>query len=109
MAAEPLRTLTDLLAACGVGDGPHGHSLASLENEHRMLPRLEFLQLLKSQGVEKLGDRQKLANALGKARREGRLLPALDDIVSAAPAQEAALPRPPRQGVGEVRGDAPTS
>ena len=48
-----------------------GESLESLESQLTS-DRVEFLNGLKEKGMDKLAERQKLANAIGKAKRQDR-------------------------------------
>lgn len=72
MADDELASLVDLLADCSMSHLQNplaGETLATLS----ALDRMQLLAKLKDNGVQKLSDRQCLANALGKASRAGRL------------------------------------
>ena len=70
-----------------------GVTLASLVDEFDSLERPAFLTRLKHLGVQGLVDRQKLANALGKAKRAGTLNPTDER----QPGQQAQHPAPPSE------------
>lgn len=61
--------------------------------------RVRLLQSLKEHGVDKIGERQALANALGKARREG-----MHPAAAESPAADAAAATSRRPRVGLVHG-----
>ena len=73
-----LRTVTDLLRECSLEHLEPtlaGTSLAALDAKYDE-GRPVLLEHLKTAGCEKLGERQKVANALGKAKRGERVQPA---------------------------------
>ena len=76
MPGDPLNNLGDLLAACGLTGElalPPAVTLGGLDALIEAEGRPKALSFLKDQGVDKLGQRQKLVNELSKAKREGRL------------------------------------
>lgn len=83
-----LRTLPDLLREFGLEQlhealAQQGVTLASLAAKLKE-SRPTLLAHLKESGVEKLGDRQKIANAVAKADRLGNLQPYLDEAAAIA-------------------------
>jgi hypothetical protein len=72
---EPkLKDLDELLTESGLEPLKQvlADSTLSTLNDSLVSDRVAFLTGLKESGVDKLGDRQKLANALGKAKRLDR-------------------------------------
>ena len=71
-SAGTVSGLDALLAEAGVGALAAGITLDALATEMAG-GRPALLAYLKESGVSSLADRQKLANALAKAKREGRI------------------------------------
>ena len=97
-----MRTIDDLISATGVAQ-THRCLLAADTLEHLvMLPRLELLSHLKERSLP-LPVRQKLANAIEKAKREGRLQPDEDEEPTMAPSGSSPSANAPRNVSGGFR------
>ncbi len=106
---DTVRTITDLLKEAGLEDsgvamrGVTLSDLAAAAAPPKMSKansgRAALLAKLKEAGVDKLSDRQKLANALGHAKREMRLKPSKSEV--AAEAGDGAAPSGASGGVDE--------
>jgi hypothetical protein len=89
MSSDPLTTLASLLAETKLEDvHVEGHTLRSLSTTLNDGGRQELLDLLKEAGVSKPPQRSKIANALSKAEREGRLQPSADEVPAEAPSPD---------------------
>ena len=101
MPDAPLRSLDDLLRSAEVehlSDVMGALTLGGLSDTLERLGRVQLLSHLKEHGAVKLGDRQRIVNALSKAKRLGTLEPVDEDIklqdrathLAGAPAQALA-------------------
>ena len=97
MTTTPLRTYPDLvrearrlilgndsLSADVLGDDTMALEVTLIELAKIAKNRTAVLAILKDRGVEKLGERQKLTNALAKAERANLLKPCLDERTAIA-------------------------
>ena len=95
-----METTTELLASLSLEQLSLSPPLAELKQQFDAGGRTGFLAYLKEQGVAKLADRQKLANGMSKAVREGTL----GDLTTAAATTSAFKSDAPSE---EARPQAP--
>jgi hypothetical protein len=86
MSSSGISNVADLLQACSLEVEVDSTTLEELHT-HLESGRPQLLNALKTAGVTKLGDRQALANAMSKAKREGRLQlgTSLSEVAGSAP------------------------
>ena len=109
MPGDPVNNLSDLLAACGLTGEltlPEAVTLGGLDAIIEQEGRPKALSFLKDQGVDKLGQRQKLVNEFSKAKREGRLT---DAALKSGPMDASAVPTAPPAAEAVDVTDAPAA